>query len=430
MLDDILLSEAPRNSGKPKLSYQQLTASLVRQAFYGKDSLSTHMKELYDITISDAALSGRKESIGWEFAAHILDQVLQPIADPTQHPDAFYKGLRLVAGDLTKLDLQNTPAILAQVTKAKSPTGTGHVAFPQMNCEVLVELGMFNPLAVALSWDGRGELTLARDILPAIPEQSLFLGDRLYGSPWFLHEATASLQPKSSHYLVRVKEGLNARKVEPLADGSHLVEVDVMDPHTSHKVDSLALREIRVLVHVEGEVQPTEIRLWTSLLEPEEHPALELAALYARRWSHELFYREIKQSLHRRDSLLKAQSVTGAALEVLATMLAAALLARQRATLAEAAEVPASRISFRVVLEETRSLLLFLQIAATILSQSQQAELTRLFWEKLQWKALIKPRKARRCQRGKRKTVSSWQKISNPTSQSLIVRYEILPSKP
>ena len=427
VLDEILLSEAPRNSGKPKITYQQLSVGLVRQALYAKGTLSMHIEELYGIRVSDAALSGRKDSIGWEYAAMLLEQVLKPIAIPGLHPDAFYKGFRLVAADLTKFDLQNTPAILDQVTKANSPKGDGSkVAFGQMNCEVLVELGMFNPLSVALSWDGRGELTLARDILDALPETSLLLGDRLYGSPWFLYQAQQKFAAMSSHYLVRVKEDLKINYLETLPDGSRLGKVEVVDPETKRKVGVIKVREIRARVHIEGDAAASDIRLWTSLLDHECYPALELAALYARRWSQELFYREVKHDLHGQDSLLKAQSIHGAALEVLSLMLAAALTAMQRAAVAGQANVSPRKVSFSVVLEETRMLLSLFDLTTGFLTKAQQAEVVDRYWKKLGWKALIKPRKSRRCQRGKRKTISSWRKISEPTSEPLVVSYEIL----
>ena len=112
-----------------------------------------------------------------------------------------------------------------------------------------------------------------------------------------------------------------------LADGSWLVSVAVKDPSTRKKIGSLILREIHATMHVEGEATPRPIRLWTSLLDPEEHPALALVELYTKRWEEELFFRELKTHVHGADSLLHAQTVESAAMEVMALLLAAAVLA-------------------------------------------------------------------------------------------------------
>ena len=54
------------------------------------------------------------------------------------------------------------------------------------------------------------------------------------------------------------------------------------------------------------------MRLWASLLDPKTAPAQELIELYARRWEHELYYRELKRQL-RKSVVLQSHTVeTGA----------------------------------------------------------------------------------------------------------------------
>ena len=98
------------------------------------------------------------------------------------------------------------------------------------------------PPAVSLSWQNDGELTLARDLIPAIPRATLLLADRLYGSPWLLWELGPALQQNDSHFLVRVKNNLKVRRQRRLDDGSWLVSVAVTDPSTGKKTGSLILR--------------------------------------------------------------------------------------------------------------------------------------------------------------------------------------------
>ena len=70
--------------------------------------------------------------------------------------------------------------------------------------------------------------------------------------------------------------------------------------------------------------RPTTLRLWTSLTDPRAAPPLDLARLYAQRWEHGLYFREVKRHLRRSD-LLQSHTVETAAQEIAA--MASALLA-------------------------------------------------------------------------------------------------------
>jgi hypothetical protein len=172
----------------------------------------------------------------------------------------------------------------------------------------------------------------------------------------------------------------------------------------------LILREIRATLHLEGETTPRPIRLRTSRLDPVEHPALVLIGFCASRWEEELFFRELKSHGHGADSLLHAQSVESAAMEVLARLLAAAVLAGQRLGVA------ALNIGLAQVMERTRALTEIPEAGRGLLSRPQQAELARRVLRLPARTALIRPRKKRSCQRALRQPVKSWPKMKSPTS--------------
>ena len=420
----------PRGAGRPKLNHFDWLMALVYHAMAGAGTFAHHVLMLTGVTLSDTALSLRKASFGWELLATLLPEVLRPLADPVLHPDCFHKGLRLAAIDGVRFNLRNTDAINAKTRKARSGKGGTPCAFAQLLCTVLVELGTHCPLAASLSWKDNGELTLARDIIPAIPPSTLVLMDRLYGSPWLLWELGPALQQNGSHFLVRVKENLKVKRRRRLADGSWLVSVAVKDPSTRKKIGSLILREIHATMHVEGEATPRPIRLWTSLLDPEEHPALALVELYTKRWEEELFFRELKTHVHGTDSLLHAQTVESAAMEVMALLLAAAVLAGQRLGVAGEAGVPALKISLAQVREQSLALFEILEVGRDLLSRAQQVEITRRVLQRLARTAVIKPRKKRSCQRALRQPIKSWPKMKTPTSRKLVVKIIITDANP
>ena len=90
-----------------------------------------------------------------------------------------------------------------------------------------------------------------------------------------------------------------------------------------------------------------------------------------------MFYRELKRQL-RKSALLQAHTVTTAAQEIAALMVAAALLARARDR-AAAGLVPVLRVSFVKLLELMRPLWLVLALGEDLLSSRQQEQLAERF---------------------------------------------------
>lgn len=205
-----------------------------------------------------------------------------------------------------------------------------------------------------------------------------------------------------------------------LADGSWLVSVPVVDPATRRKAGTLLLREIHAEIRVSKEGPALKMRLWTDLTDEAEHPARDLVELYASRWKQELFFRELKSHLHGRGNLLDAQGTDGAAREVMAMMMATALIARQRSAVAEEAEVEVSRVSFALVHQQTTALCQVLELGRDLIGPEQRTEWTRRVLAQLADTAIIPRRKPRSCQRAMRQPVRDWPKMKSPTSRELI----------
>src|SRR5207247_4404222 len=121
-------------------------------------------------------------------------------------------------------------------------------------------------------------------------------------------------------------------------------------------VEYVEVREIRVRVGRAGH-RGHELRLWTSLVSAAEAPALELAQLYAHRWDHELYFRELKRQVRKTD-VLQSHTVETGAQEIAALVWVSALLAIERARAAHGT-VPVLRVSFGHVLNVVRGMWLF-----------------------------------------------------------------------
>ena len=417
----IFASHGPRNAGIPKLTSWQWLMARVYHAMAPTGTFATHVKQITRTDISDSALSQRGQSIGSQLLAEVMFEVLRPLADPVLHPGAFHKGLRLLALDGTRFDLRNTAAINSKAVKIRCYQSNGEPAFAHLLAVVLVELGIHQPLAAAFGWQGEGEIPLARRLCQSgsIPADSLLLGDRLFGTPSLLWEMLPVLQANGSHCLMRVRSNIKVTREKPLADGSCLVSVPVIDTVTRRKLGTIRIREILADIRLEEGGEPLKIRLWTTLLDATEHPALELVELYASRWEQELFFRELKTHLHGKAGLLDAQTPDTAVQEAQAMLLAASLVASQRAAVAQAAGVDVLRVSFAQVHQQTVALCQLFALGHDLIGQGERIEWTRRVLDQLSQTATIRKREGRSCQRVMRQPFKGWSKTKIPTSVTL-----------
>jgi hypothetical protein len=328
-----------------------------------------------------------------------------------QHLEAFWRGWRLVALDGTQFSLINTPQILA--TCAKARTRRGRAAFAKITTAVLLELGLHNPLAAAIGRHGESEWALAQRLLAQLPKRALLLGDRLYGVAAFLVHARAACTRVGSHFLVRPSRSVKPRLIKRLADGTRLVRIAVRARHNPRQiVEWLEVREIRVQVGRAGHRSHT-LRLWTSLVSPAAAPALELARLYASRWEHELYFREVKRHLRKTD-VLQSHTVETGAQEIAAVVLASAVVAMERARAANG-QVPVLRIRFGQVLHIVRGMWLFFGPFDDVFTEQQKQRVIRRGYD-LMRHTLTDPRRSRSCPRAVRQTIKAWPRLMQTQS--------------
>lgn len=342
----------------------------------------------------------------WVVFADLMQRVLQPRATITAQPEAFWRGWRLLALDGTTFSLTNTPQVKATVGKAR--TRRGAAAFAKLTTAVLLEVGLHNPLAAAIARADESEWALAQRLMTQVPGKALLLGDRLYGCGAFAAVAWAACQRVGSHFLLRARSTVKPGVVERLSDGSRLIVVPVYEKAGSSRiVDWLRLREIRVRVGRRGH-RATEVRLWTTLLDAEQAPARELGELYARRWEHELSYRELKRQLRKTDVLQSHTPETGAQ-EIAALVLASALLAQERLQAADG-DVPVLRVSFARVLRVTHAMWLAVDLGEGVLTEQQIQVILDRGYERMR-KYLTPARRSRSCPRAVRQPVTGWPRL-------------------
>lgn len=391
---------AMRRGRKPRVPLTQVLPTLTYHVMQDAGTLAEHVFQLFRTPLADSSWSDRRMRLPWEIFAELMRRALRPRATPRPHRQAFWRGWRLVGLEGTQFSLINTPPVAA--TREKARTRRGRAAFAKITAAVLLEIGLHNPLAAGIGRRGESEWALAQRLLAQLPKQALLLADRLYGVTAFARVAQTACQRVGSHFLLRASKAVKPRVIKRLRDGTRLVRLSGV----------IEVRELRVRVSRPGH-RSHELRLWTSLCDPRTAPALELARVYASRWEHELYFREIKRQL-RRTAVLQSHTVETGAQEIAAIILASAVLADERARVATG-HLPALRVSFGQLLQVVRGMWLCLGPFDDILTDAQKTRVVRRSRALIR-RGVLAPRRPRTCTRAVRQPVTKWPRLLQPQS--------------
>lgn len=398
------LNQRKHAAGRPthRLSRGQLLVAIVfHYTVSWAGTLAEHLFLLLSISMTESALSERRQALPAEVFRQLLGRLLRPIAQAG--PQAFFGRWRLAAVDGVSFSLANTPQVTQQCPKGGNQKG--RAAFAKLQCAALVELVLHNPLAACVAAHGQSEWKLALQLLAHLPEQCLLLADRLYGCGAFIWAALQKLQQSDGRFLVRVKENLKVvRRVRRFTDGSQLVEVHALDPENPHRVSAtFQVREIYATVRRRGH-RSVRIRLWTNL-SCAEASAEQLVGLYTARWEQELYFRELKWHLGVND-LLRSQLPETAEQEVAAMIIGSSLIAHERAKLKPGEQLQ-HRISFIKTWETLEPLWLTLLLGADILTENQKQQLCERFYLAAGRRLMAKKR-SRSYPRALRQPIQPW----------------------
>jgi hypothetical protein len=151
-----------------------------------------------------------------------------------------------------------------------------------------------------------------------------------------------------AHLLIRARSCVAAKPIEHLPDGTYLARMNLAGQKRAAP-GHVVLRVIEYQVDG-GEV----IRLLTDLLDPEQYPAAELAALYADRWEAESSYRQVKTFQRGPQQVLRSADPELARQEAWAHLIVHHCLIRIIMELADGGKIDPDRVSFLKVLKHVR----------------------------------------------------------------------------
>jgi Insertion element 4 transposase N-terminal/Transposase DDE domain len=247
-----------------------------------------------------SGISQARTRLGWEAMRQLHDAVVRPIAVPATR-GAWYRRWRLVSLDGSTLDVADEAANAAAFGRPGS--GRGASAYPQIRFVSLVENGTHVLFASQMSGCTSGETTLAREVLTGLPVGMLCLADRQFFGFALWQQARGT----GADLLWRIKKNVRLPCDQRLPDGSYLSHLYACEHDRRRKVNGVAVRVIEYrLEGVEG-AEPL-YRLVTTILDPDQAPAAELAALYHERWEIETALDELKTHLRGAHIVLRSKT--------------------------------------------------------------------------------------------------------------------------
>jgi Insertion element 4 transposase N-terminal/Transposase DDE domain len=247
-----------------------------------------------------SGISQARTRLGEAPLRRLYEQVVRPVATPTTR-GAWYREQRLVSLDGSCLDVADTEE--NRTAFGRPGAGRGESAFPQLRFVALVENGTHVLFDARLGGLADGETTLAHAVLAALRPGMLCLADRQF----FGHALWQAAAATGADLLWRVKRNLRLPREARLIDGSYLTTIHPSEKDRRHKANGVQVRVVEYRLEGIAGAEPL-YRLVTTILDPAQAPAADLAALYHERWEIEGALAELKTHLRGARIVLRSKT--------------------------------------------------------------------------------------------------------------------------
>jgi len=227
------------------------------------------------------------EQLFWAVLAHL--QTLQPAFGGNRRPKFAFRFKRLIhVVDSTTIQLMARSLDWAKHRRRKAAA----------KCHVRLDLQTFLPRCVIVATASEHDNRRARELCASVQAGEIIIFDKAYLD--FAH--LADLSQREVFWVTRARDNQQCRVVHKFQDGpaknilrDDLIALTIPVVQAAYPVE---LRRVTALVEVDGELR--ELVFLTNNL---EWSAQTIADLYRCRWSIEVFFKELKQTLQLADFL-------------------------------------------------------------------------------------------------------------------------------
>lgn len=296
----------------------------------------------------------------------LVASAIASAADAATRPDSLWEGYRLLAVDGTPWGHDRTPVFIAQL-----PGPARHrlrVASARLRVGMATELFTHSPIEVVVQLYQEKETSVSARLWSKIPDRSVIVGDESFGTAPNVYDAVRAMCLRDVHVLTAVGNAVKSRPIEHLPDGSAWVEFPIRD--VPRAVEPLRVREIRATGRaVNG--RRFQLRLWTTLGDPQRFSAEVLARSFIERWGELLARRELKLDV-RATPARSSYTMETSLQELAAAVLASVILARARRDALEKGERAPSWMSYPQILHATEKLWAAFELLGDSLTDPQR----------------------------------------------------------
>ena len=247
-----------------------------------------------------SGISQARTRLGVEPVQKLYEAVVVPIAEKRTQ-GAWYRQWRMVSLDGSTLDVSDT----AENDRAFGRPGAsrGSSAFPKVRFVGLLENGTHVLWAAHMDQYATDEITLAERVVPALRPGMLCLADRFFPS----YQLWRTAAQTGADLLWRTRQNARLEVEERLPDGSYRSRIYASTTDRRKQRNGIVVRAIDYRLKDVPDAEPL-YRLITTILDHQQAPAKELAALYHERWEIETALDELKTHLRGAQIVLRSKT--------------------------------------------------------------------------------------------------------------------------
>jgi Insertion element 4 transposase N-terminal/Transposase DDE domain len=247
-----------------------------------------------------SGISQARTRLGAEPLKQLYEAVVTPIAE-RDTKGAWYRAWRLVTLDGSTLDIADTAENEEEYGRPSASRGSS--AFPKLRFVGLLENGTHVLWAAQMAPYATAEITLAQQVVPALRKGMLCLADRFFPS----YQLWQTAAKTGADLLWRTRQNARLEVDRRLPDGSYLSRIYASTSDRRKQRQAIVVRAIDYRLQDMPEAEPV-YRLITTILDPQQAPAQELAALYHERWEIETALDELKTHLRGAQIVLRSKT--------------------------------------------------------------------------------------------------------------------------
>jgi hypothetical protein len=247
-----------------------------------------------------SGISQARSRLGAEPLKQLYAAVVRPMAEP-RTKGAWYRQWRLVSLDGSTLDTADTAENEKEFGRPGASRGSS--AFPKLRFVSLLENGTHILFGAQMGPYSTDEITLAGKVVLSLREGMLCFADRFFPG----YKLWSAAAKTGADLLWRTRENARLDVDRRLADGSYLSRIYASTSDRRNQRKGIVVRVIDYRLN-DVPASETIYRLITTVLDPAQAPAAELAALYHERWEIENALDELKTHLRGAQIVLRSKT--------------------------------------------------------------------------------------------------------------------------